>query len=248
MSASELPRSAALHPPTAMLERFRPHAERMVRRRWDIRVHGEGRVPTVGGVILASNHIGFLDGPLLAILTPRPVHALTKNEMFEGRTGGFLSRAGQIPVDREHPDPAAIRTSLRVIRDGGALGIFPEGTRDTGEFDRFRPGAVYLALVTGAPVVPVTWFGTREPGADSAAVPPRRARIDVVYGEPWQVSSQPWPRTREQVRATAALLREHLRGEVNRARALTGRDLPGPLPAVESDDDPQSGFVKRGTP
>ena len=248
MTGEELPRSAALHPPTAMLERFRPHAERIVRRRWDIRVHGDDRVPLSGGVILTSNHIGLLDGPLLAVLTPRPVHALTKREMFEGRAAAFLSRAGQIPVDRQHPDPAAIRTSLRVIRDGGALGIFPEGTRDTGEFDLFRPGAAYLALVTGAPVVPVTWFGTRLPGSGSEAVPPRRTRIDVVYGEPWRVPAQSWPRRREQVRSTATLLREHLRGEVSRARALTGRDLPGPLPAVESDDDPQSGFVKRGTP
>lgn len=248
MNHEELPRSAVLHPATVMLERFRPHAERLVRRRWDIRVHGEDRVPMSGGLILASNHIGLLDGPLLAVLTPRPVHALTKREMFEGRAARFLVRAGQIPVDRQHPDPAAVRTSLRVIRDGGAVGIFPEGTRDTGCFDLFRPGAAYLALVTGVPVVPVTWFGTRAPGAASGAVPPRRTRIDVVYGEPWSVPAQPWPRRREQVRSAATLLREHLRGEVDRACALTGRDLPGPLPAPESDDDPRSGFVKRGTP
>ena len=76
--------------------------------------------------------------PLLAIFAPRPVHALTKQEMFEGRLGRFLRASGQIPLDRFHADPGAIRSCLRVVRDGGAAGIFPEGTRGDGELHR-RP-------------------------------------------------------------------------------------------------------------
>ena len=125
-------------------------------------------------MILASNHIGIIDGPLLAVFSPRPVHALTKQEMFEGRLGRFLRASGQIPLDRFHADPGAIRSCLRVVRDGGVAGIFPEGTRGDGELHRFHHGAAYLALVTGAPVVPVTMLGTRPPGGGGQRPPGTR--------------------------------------------------------------------------
>ena len=83
------------------------------------------------------------------------MHALTKKEMFDGRLGRFLLTSGQVPLDRFHSDPGAVKTCLRVLRDGGAVGIFPEGSRGGGEFDRFHRGAAYLGLVSGAPIVPV---------------------------------------------------------------------------------------------
>lgn len=248
MTHAELPRSSDRHPATAMLTRLRPPARAAVRRRWTVRVHGQAHVPARGGAILAANHIGALDGPLLAMFSPRPVHALTKSEMFTGRLAGFLHRAGQIPVDRFRVDPGAVRSCLRVLRDGGVVGIFPEGRRGAGDLTRFHHGAAYLALVTGAPVVPTTFLGTRLPGGHTGSVPPRGAAIDIVFGEPFEVAAQPWPRRREQVLHASALLLEHMRGELERACALTGRSLPGPLPAGESDKDPDTGFVKRGTP
>ena len=146
MSGDGLPASSAEHPPTRMLHGLRPAASWLVRRRWQVRLHHPERVAPHGGVILASNHVGVIDGPLLAIFSPRPVHALTKREMFDGRLGGFLRGAGQIPLDRFAADPAAIRACLRVVRDGGVAGIFPEGTRGDGELRRFHHGAAYLAL------------------------------------------------------------------------------------------------------
>lgn len=246
MSGAELPRSAEERPDAAWLARQGPRAAAFARRWWDVRVHGIDLVPETGPVILASNHIGLLDGPLLALFAPRPVHALAKQEMFSGRAGRVLRRAGQIPVDRDGVDLAAVRTCLRVLRDGDVVGIFPEGHRGPGEYDLFRNGAAYLALVTGAPVVPVTFFGTRLAGGHKNSLPPRRSRIDVVYGEAWATPAQPWPRTREQVRTSAALLRQHLLGELERARTLTGRELPGPLP-VPGSTNPRAGS-KRGTP
>ena len=68
-----------------------------------------------------------------------------------------------------------MKTCLRVLRDGGVVGIFPEGTRGAGEFDRFHRGAAYLALVTGAPVVPVVILGTREPGGGTERAARRAA-------------------------------------------------------------------------
>ena len=242
MSGTDLPRSSAEHPRTRALGLARPVAAWLMRRRWTITVHQPGLVPAHGGVILAANHVGLVDGPLLATYAPRPVHALTKSEMFDGRSGGFLRATGQIPLDRFAPDPGAIRTSLRVIRDGGVVGIFPEGTRSSGELDRFHHGAAYLALVTGAPVVPVTLIGTR--GSGGSSIPGRGDTIDIVFGRAWQTTQQPWPRTREHVTATSVLLRGHMLSEQGSALSQTRRSLSGPQPAGQSEDDPDTGLVE----
>ena len=240
----DIPRSSDRHPSTRMLHGLRPAAAWLVRRRWRVTLHHPERVAPSGGVILAANHVGVIDGPLLAILSPRPVHALTKREMFDGRLGAFLRGAGQIPLDRFSADPAAIRSCLRVVRDGGVAGIFPEGTRGDGELRRFHHGAAYLALVTGAPVVPVTMLGTRPPGGGSNAMPAPGDDIDVVFGRPWRTTQHAWPRTREQVAATSVLLRGHMLSELDSALSQTRRSLPGPLPAGQSEDDPDTGLVE----
>jgi 1-acyl-sn-glycerol-3-phosphate acyltransferase len=229
-----------------MLHRLRPPARRYLLRRWDVRVHGAEVVPPTGPVVLAANHIGVLDGPLLAVFAPRPVHALTKHEMFRGRTGQVLHRSGQIPVDRYSPDPRAVRTALRVLRDGGVVGVFPEGTRGDGELHRFHHGAAYLALVSGAPVVPVVLLGSREPGGGINSLPARGARIDLVLGAPARLGSRPWPRTPGMVRDASMLLRERLLETLDEARRTTGRELPGPLPAGQDEDDPATGLVDEG--
>ncbi len=244
MSVADLPTSSAEHPPTRLLAVVRPVSTWLARRRWPVRVHGADQVPAEGGVILAANHVGVLDGPLLAAFAPRPVHALTKQEMFTGPLGGFLRLAGQIPLDRFHPDPAAVRSCLRVVRDGGVVGIFPEGTRGSGLLERFHHGAAYLALVTGAPVVPVTMIGTRPPGGGTNALPARGEPMDLVLGTPWRTAQQPWPRTREHVGAASVLLRGHMLSELDGALARTRRSLPGPLPAGQSEDDPETGLVE----
>ena len=140
--------------------------------RYDVRIHDDHLVPRTGPAVIASNHVGLLDGPLLAAFAPRVVHALTKKEMFEGRTGAFLRAVGQIPLSRYDADPAAIKDCLKVLREGGVVGIYPEGTRGDGELRHFHTGAAYLALVTGAPVVPLVVFGTREPGGGTDSGPP----------------------------------------------------------------------------
>ena len=238
--------SGVAHPPKALLRAARPVARGLVRGRYRVSVHHPDRVPATGPVVLVANHIGIIDGPLLAVLSPRPVHALTKAEMFHGRTGRFLARAGQIPVDRFHPDPQAVRTSLRVLRDSGVVGVFPEGRRGDGELHRFHHGAAYLALVTGAPVVPAIFLGTRLPGGDADSRPPRGSELHVSFGDPVWVEPQPWPRTPGMVRQTSALLRERLHVTLDEARGLTGCDLPGPLPPGQYEDDPDTGLVDRG--
>jgi len=205
-------------------------------------------VPVSGPVIFVSNHIGVVDGPLLAIFAPRPVHALTKAEMFTGPLGGFLRAAGQIRLDRFHPDPAAVRATLRVLRAGNAVAVFPEGRRGGGELDRFHRGAGYFALVTGAPVVPVVLLGTREPGGHTDSLPARGGAVDIVFGPPTALPATPWPRTREQVGQASAFLREQMLVHLDRARASTGRELPGPLPTADIEPDPATGITEQGAP
>ena len=183
--------SAAKHPTRFLLRGLRAPARFLVRRRFSVTVHGVEHIPGDGPVILASNHVGIADGPLLAIFSKRPVHALTKKEMFDGRLGRFLLTSGQVPLDRFNSDPAAVKACLRVLRDRGVVGIFPEGSRGAGEFERFHRGAAYLGLVSGAPIVPVIQFGTREPGAGDSALPKRGGHVDLVYGAPYRFEAAP---------------------------------------------------------
>ena len=211
-----------------------------------MREHGTANVPADGPVIVAANHIGVADGPLLTLFGPRPVHALTKQEMFAGRLGTFLRVGGQVRLDRSSADVRAVKTCLRVLADGHAVGVFPEDGRGAGDLGRFHRGAAYLALVSGAPVVPLTFLGTRAPGAGINALPPRGGRVDMVYGAPYRTGPAPWPRTKRQVELTTLDLRVHMLVALSAARTLTGRDLPGPLPAGQAETDPPTSVTPGG--
>lgn len=233
---TELPRTDDLRVPARfLLHRFRWAFAAYARRRWDLEVHGADRVPTEGPVIFAANHVGFLDGPLLAIVGPRPVHALTKSELFSGALGTFLVAAGQVPVIRDEVDPRPLRTALRVLRDGGAVGMFPESTRGAGDVVHAAGGAAYLALVSGAPVVPTAFLGTRLPGSTSTFAP-AGSRLVMSYGDPVRVARQGWPRHPADVQDVTEQIRQAMVATVRAAEQATGMRLPGPIP----DTDPES--------
>jgi 1-acyl-sn-glycerol-3-phosphate acyltransferase len=224
------------HPPTWLLHGGRPTSRWLIRRRYDVREHASGHVPPQGPVVVAANHTGVIDGPLLAIFGPRPVHALTKEEMFDGRLGRFLQLTGQIPLDRTHTDRSAVRACLHVLEHGGAVGIFPEGNRGAGDLSEFRNGAAYLALVSGAPIVPLMMYGTRPAGGGKDALPAPKAVVDLVYGAPFHVTPRPWPRTKRLVAATSTQLHERMCAELEAGLALTGQTLPGPIPAASAKE------------
>ncbi len=233
MTTSAPPRR---HPPTTLLHRGRPASRWLIRRQWDVREHETALVPAQGPVIMAVNHTGVVDGPLLAIFGPRPVHALTKQEMFDGPLGRFLTASGQIPLDRQHTDLGAVRACLAVLEQGGVVGIFPEGNRGAGDLTLFGNGAAYLSLVSGAPVVPLMMFGTRPAGGGKDALPARRATLDLVYGAPHAVARRPWPRTHALVAETSAALHARMRDDLAAGLALTGQRLPGPIPAESAKE------------
>lgn len=214
--------------------------------RYDVHVQGLDLIPTTGPVILASNHMGYLDGPMLFGTARRGVHAMVKESMFRGPMGFGLTMMGQICVDRYHPDPLAVKKALRVLGDGGALSIYPEGARGCGDVSVTKGGAAYLALVTGAPVVPVACLGTRLGGESLESKPPYGSRLDLHIGPARRFDAVPWPRTKQQVAEVQATIQETLAAHVAHAMRLTGQRLPA-LPATPSAP-PASGDRDEGRP
>ncbi len=122
-----------------------------------VRVQGRENIPVEGAAIMCCNHISWLDPPVLAVACPRQVHFMAKRELFQYFIlGSILRRSGVISVRRGQSDRSAIKRMIQVLQDGKIVGLFPEGTRGrAGELASFTHGAAYLALKSGAPVIPV---------------------------------------------------------------------------------------------
>jgi 1-acyl-sn-glycerol-3-phosphate acyltransferase len=157
-----------------------------------IEVRGVERLPRRGAVVLAANHHSFVDFMLVGLvgrMRGRFVRFLAKQVVFELPVVGVVMRAmGHIPVDRAHGAVAARRT-LRSLRDGEVVGIYPEATigRAFTVRDReyWRRGAAYLALATGAPLVPVAHFGAHRVATVGGRFSVRRGTaVTVLVGEP----------------------------------------------------------------
>jgi 1-acyl-sn-glycerol-3-phosphate acyltransferase len=179
-----------------------------------IDVHGLERIPASGPLVLAVNHRDFLDGPLLFGFLPRPVSFLVKVAAFTPRASPFLKTTGQIPVVRSHLDVGAVRLALCILRGGGVLGIFPEGTRGDGLVRTAKPGVGYFALRTGAKVVPVACHGTDSLKHRHGVA---RPQVRITIGDPLDLGRVPDGKrvnrravlaATEQVRATLAALVE----------------------------------------
>jgi len=151
-------------------------------------VEGRAHVPKRGPVILAANHISFLDSVVIPIVAPRPVAFLAKEEYFQRGplTRTLLTGIDAIPVPRggHRAAQAALQLALEVLARGGAFGIHPEGSRSRdGRLYRGRTGVAWLALTSGAPVVPVAVIGTDRVQPVGARLP-RPGRITVRFGAP----------------------------------------------------------------
>lgn len=234
----DLPRTDDLLPVRPWLLRIlRPLFEFGFRRWWKITLHGTEHLPIDGPAILAPNHIGVIDGPLLIAVIKRDSYALAKHELFTGFVGRMLLLIGQVPIDRWHIDTYALRRCVRLIRDGQLLIIYPEGYRGPGELTHAKNGLAYLALVTGVPIVPVALLGTREPGQTTSQLPHRGAPIHVVYGEPFSLAKQPWPRRKDDVADWTEHIRIKLAAHVQEAQKVAGLPLPGPPKPKGGDPD-----------
>ena len=195
---------------------------------WRTTVIGAERVPRTGPVLLSANHTGAIDGPVVHGVSPRGTHFLVKEEMFSalgGLVGVVLRAAGQIPVDRSGGRPALV-AALGVLRRGGVVGIFPEGNRGRGDAATARAGVAWLAVATGAPVVPVAVLGTRRTGESIGHVPGPRRRLVVEFGEPVRLEPPGELSGRAAVGHAHEVLRAALSEHVRTVSERTGVPLP----------------------
>jgi 1-acyl-sn-glycerol-3-phosphate acyltransferase len=127
-----------------------------------LRVYGSERVPGNGGVVLAANHFSWIDPPALGAACPRTVYFMAKVEAHRvPGLGEFMRLFGTFAVRRGESDREAVRTMRQIVRDGNALGLFVEGTRQrSGELGRAQPGAAMVAINEEVPVVPAAIYGS----------------------------------------------------------------------------------------
>lgn len=156
------------------------------------RVRGRRNVPRTGPLLLVSNHLSSWDTIIIPVSAPRAVQFLTKSSYFtrEGRAGAllrwFFTSIGGVPVVRAAGRDArgALESGSRILRGGSAFCVFPEGTRSRdGRLHKGHTGAAWMALDTGATVVPVGLIGTDDMHVLRHLLP-GRPRLDVRFGAP----------------------------------------------------------------
>ncbi|MFI7700927.1 lysophospholipid acyltransferase family protein [Nonomuraea sp. NPDC049480] len=158
---------------------------------------GVDNVPREGPVILAGNHLSFADHFFGPLHLKRKVISLGKSDYFTGRgikgffTRLFFSGVGTVPIDRSggKASEAALRTGLRILREGNILGIYPEGTRSPdGRLYKGKTGVARLALESRAPVIPWAMVSTFEMMPPGRPFPKLGIRPGVKFGKPLDFS------------------------------------------------------------
>ena len=159
-------------------------------------VTGLDNIPRTGGVILASNHLSFIDSVFLPLVIDRRIFFLAKSDYFTGKglkgwaTRMFFTGTGMLSIDRSggKASEASLNTGLTVLHNGEVLGIYPEGTRSPdGKMYRGRTGVARMILEGHVPVVPVAMIDTEKVMPIGRRIPKVR-RIGVVIGEPLDFS------------------------------------------------------------
>lgn len=182
-----------------------------------LRIDGAEHIPREGPAIVAPNHKSFWDSFFVAAATRRHLRFMGKSELFEGPWGSTLIRLGAFPVRRGQADADALETAREILRQGGLLALFPEGTRvrDADLLGEPRRGAGRLALETGSPLVPAAITGTDRlflgplprPGRVQVAFAPAIAAADLpstpeAAGE--LVERRVWPEVEREFRGLRA--------------------------------------------
>jgi 1-acyl-sn-glycerol-3-phosphate acyltransferase len=177
---------------------------------YGLRIFGAEHIPESGAAIIAPNHKSLYDSFFIAMATKRHLRFMGKSELFEGPWGRLLVRLGAFPVRRGAADEDALETARVILRQGGLLSLFPEGTRfrDPETLTRPRRGAARIAIETGSPLVPSAITGTERLFFGPF---PRPRRVQVSFAE--AISPAALEATPE---AAAELIQERVWPEVQR--------------------------------
>ena len=146
------------------------------------RVRGWKHLWYRGGAIIVSNHWALTDPILIALVSPRIIHFMAKQELFQNPIARFLLMKGlyAFPVNRKSADMTSLKQAMSVVQKGRVFGIFPEGRRSvTGELDELERGAAFLALRCKVPIIPVY--------SDPRTY--RKFRINMIVGEPMDAAA-----------------------------------------------------------
>lgn len=146
-----------------------------------VKIVGKENVPKEGPLLFCGNHRTYLDPPLIVVTAGRDMRFMAKEELKKNPLFAFLGFLFEgIYVKRDEKDISALKTALKTLKDGKCIGLFPEGTRNGLEKNdgKVKNGAAYMALKTGAKVVPIGIIGPAKPFTKNA----------IIYGEPLDFS------------------------------------------------------------
>lgn len=154
---------------------------------WRMKVEGFENIPKKGAVIIASNHVSYLDPAVLIASSNRKIYFITKKEIFKNTFVSFiLKKLNAFSVNRENVDILAFKKVINILREEKVLGIFPEGKRSSnGELQELKLGAIKIAMKTGVPILPVGIIGTHKIYPRGIKFPILfKHKIIVKYGAP----------------------------------------------------------------
>jgi 1-acyl-sn-glycerol-3-phosphate acyltransferase len=150
------------------------------------RVYNADRLPDEGAFILAGNHVSFLDPPFFGLACKREAFYMARDTLFRNPMANWILRSWNcVPISRERGDIGAMRTVLRMLGEGKAVLMFPEGTRSQdGQLQEPRAGIGMIAARANVPIVPMRIFGTEHALPKGASLP-RPAKVEIAFGEPF---------------------------------------------------------------
>ncbi len=186
---------------------FMPFMRAVFKLYYNPQIIGKEKIPKEGAIVIAGNHKHIMDQCLTIIATKRMIHYMAKKEYFEGKFAWFFGAMGCIPVDRATVDIKSVKSAMKVLRKDGAIGIFPEGTRNRTDafLLEFKPGAATLAKKTDAYLVPFGLTGEYKF---------RSKTLAVRYGEPFKVEGMTAEQATEKLyKEVERLMREGLEAE-----------------------------------
>lgn len=131
-----------------------------------VEIDGIENIPESGPLVVMSNHISYLDPPLIGAIMPRKIHYMAKAELFKNKfIGFFLKKLGAFPLKRGTGDSRAFRKAIKILRDDEVLGIFPEGTRyPEGSPGEPHSGSVMIAIMAKSPILPIAIKNIKKKG------------------------------------------------------------------------------------